>query len=174
MRMAVLLRAAKRVRSSPRGDWLLNGYFNQPDATREAYTPDGWFRTGDIAAEREDGNWTLVGRLKEMFKSGGYNVYSREVEIAIETHPSVAMAAVIGIPDARWHEVGHAFVQPAPSTELDPHARDTWCSERLANYKVPKTFEITPELPRLPIGKIDKQALKRELEGRVRKDPPRD
>ena len=146
-----------------RGDWLLNGYFNRPDATRASYTPDGWFRTGDIAIERDDGNWTLVGRVKEMFKSGGFNVYPREVELAIESHPDVAMAAVIGIPDPRWHEVGYAFVQAAQHTMLDAATLDAWCRERIANYKIPKTFELTPELPRLPIGKIDKQALKREL-----------
>jgi acyl-CoA synthetase (AMP-forming)/AMP-acid ligase II len=146
-----------------RGDWLLNGYFNQPEATRESYTPDGWFRTGDIAIERADGNWTLVGRIKEMFKSGGFNVYPREIELAIESHPDVAMAAVIGIPDPRWHEVGHAFVQTARGTALDATVLDGWCRERIANYKVPKTFEFRSELPRLPIGKIDKQALKREI-----------
>jgi acyl-CoA synthetase (AMP-forming)/AMP-acid ligase II len=146
-----------------RGDWLLNGYFNQPDATHASYTPDGWFRTGDIAVERDDGNWTLVGRVKEMFKSGGFNVYPREIELAIESHPAVAMAAVIGIPDPRWYEVGYAFVQAAQHATLDAAILDAWCRERIANYKVPKTFELTPELPRLPIGKIDKQALKREL-----------
>ena len=109
-----------------------------------------------------------------MFKSGGYNVYPREIEIAIEAHPAVAMAAVLGIPDPRWHEVGHAFVQPAPGTEIDPSTIDAWCREHLANYKVPKKFEVTPELPRLPIGKIDKQALKRILEGRAEGSPPPD
>ena len=146
-----------------RGDWVMNGYFNQPEATREAFTADGWFRSGDTAVEREDGNWSLVGRLKEMFKSGGFNVYPREIEIAIEAHPAVAMAAVIGVPDPRWHETGHAFVQPAPGAEIAPPVLDAWCRERLANYKVPKTFEIVAELPRLPIGKIDKQALARDL-----------
>jgi acyl-CoA synthetase (AMP-forming)/AMP-acid ligase II len=146
-----------------RGDWLLNGYFNQPDATRGAYTRDGWFRTGDVAVERADGNWALVGRMKEMFKSGGFNVYPREIELAIEAHPDVAMAAVVGVPDSLWHEVGHAFVQPARDAALDASMLDGWCRERIANYKVPKTFELVTELPRLPIGKIDKQALKREL-----------
>ena len=149
-----------------RGDWVLNGYFNQPEATREAFTDDGWFRTGDIAVEREDGNWTLVGRLKEMFKSGGFNVYPREIEIAIESHPAVAMAAVIGVPDPRWYEVGHAFVQTAPGAEVAAPDLDAWCRERIANYKVPKSFEMMGELPRLPIGKIDKQALARELRHR--------
>ena len=149
-----------------RGDWVMNGYFNHPQATHEAFTADGWFRSGDIAVEREDGNWTLVGRLKEMFKSGGFNVYPREIEIAIEAHPAVAMAAVIGVPDPQWHEVGHAFVQAAPSAGVEAPALDAWCREHLANYKVPKAFEIVDELPRLAIGKIDKQALILEWERR--------
>ena len=146
-----------------RGAWVMNGYYNRPDATREAYTADGWFRTGDIAVAREDGNWSLVGRLKEMFKSGGFNVYPREIEIVIEAHSAVAMAAVIGVPDPRWHEVGHAFVQVFPGAVVDTFVLDAWCRRHLANYKVPKTFEVVEELPRLPIGKIDKQALGREL-----------
>ena len=149
-----------------RGDWVLNGYFNQPKATRDAFSTDGWFRSGDIAVEREDGNWTLVGRLKEMFKSGGFNVYPREIEVAIEAHPAVAMAAVIGVPHPRWHEVGHAFVQISPGAQITAPELDAWCRERIANYKVPKSFEMMKELPRLPIGKIDKQALTRELRRR--------
>ncbi len=152
-----------------RGDWVLNGYFNQPEATREAFTGDGWFRTGDIAVEREDGNWMIVGRLKEMFKSGGFNVYPREIEIVIESHPAVAMAAVIGVPDPRWHEVGHAFVQTEPGSAVTAAELDAWCRERLANYKVSKYFEVMDELPRLPIGKIDKQSLARELRRRREK-----
>ena len=148
-----------------RGAWLMNGYFNHPELTRDAYTSDGWFRSGDVAVEGEDGNWTLVGRTKEMFKSGGYNIYPREVEIVIESHPQVEMAAVIGVADELWHEVGHAFVQPDSGANIDEATLLAWCSRQLANYKVPKRIEIVEELPRLPIGKIDKQSLKRRLSG---------
>lgn len=146
-----------------RGRWLMNGYFNQPDATREAFTEDGWFKTGDVAELRDDGNWRMVGRTKEMFKSGGFNIYPREIEIAIEEHADVAMAAVIGISDPVYFEVGYAFVQPMPGRAVDTDDLDKWCRQRLANYKVPKTFEILDELPKLPIGKIDKQKLKNML-----------
>ena len=146
-----------------RGPWLMNGYFNHPELTREDYTADGWFRTGDIAVVHEDGTWALVGRSKEMFKSGGYNVYPREVELAIESHPDVAMAAVLGVPDPLWYEVGYAFVQPAADRSVDVERLTQWCRERLANYKIPKTFEVMTELPKLPIGKIDKQGLRRSL-----------
>lgn len=146
-----------------RGRWLMRGYFGHPEATTAAYTADGWFRTGDVAICRPDGNWRLVGRMKEMYKSGGYNIYPREVEIAIEEHGGVAMAAVIGVPDPLYHEVGHAFVQPMPGAQLEESELASWCRSRIANYKVPKRFTIVNELPRLPIGKIDKQSLKKNL-----------
>jgi acyl-CoA synthetase (AMP-forming)/AMP-acid ligase II len=95
-----------------------------------------------------------------MYKSGGYNVYPREVEDALEAHPAVALAAVVSIPDPLWSEVGVAYVVPcAPVTaaELEAHCRD-----RLANYKAPKRFVIRDALPLLPIGKVDKIALKAE------------
>jgi len=142
------------------GRWVMKGYFNRPDETAASYTPDGWFRTGDTAIERPDGNWMIVGRIKEMYKSGGYNIYPREVEIAIEAHPQVAMAAVVGVPDPIFQEVGHAFVQPEPGCRVEPADLAVWCKERLANYKVPKRFTILEALPRLPIGKIDKVGLR--------------
>jgi acyl-CoA synthetase (AMP-forming)/AMP-acid ligase II len=144
----------------------MKGYFNQPEATAAAFTPDGWFRTGDVAIARPDGNWKLVGRMKEMYKSGGYNIYPREIEIAIEAHPDVAMAAVLGIADPVYQEVGHAFVQLEAGRAVDVEVLRAWCRERLANYKIPKRFTIMPELPRLPIGKIDKQTLKKILADR--------
>ena len=150
-----------------RGDWLLAGYFRDPRATADAYTPDGWFRTGDVVKVRADGNLEIVGRMREMFISGGFNIYPREVELAIEAHPDVAMVAVLGVPDETFGEVGHAFVEPKPGTAPEGAALGAWCRERFANYKVPKRFEIRPELPRLPIGKIDKQTLKRELAHRA-------
>ena len=151
-----------------RGDWLLAGYFRDERATREAYTEDGWFRTGDVVRQWEDGNLEIVGRTREMFISGGFNIYPREVEIVLEEHADVGLVAVLGVADEIFGEVGHAFVEPAPGAAPDPGALDAWCRERLANYKVPKTCEIRTELPRLPIGKIDRQALRRELDARSR------
>ncbi|MBN6055621.1 acyl--CoA ligase, partial [Nonomuraea sp. RK-328] len=142
-----------------RGDFITRGYFRDPAATRAAIDEAGWLHTGDLAVEEPGGHIRLVGRLKEMFKSGGYNVYPREVEAALEEHPAVALAAVVGVPDERWGEVGHAFVVPrGPLTEgeLRDHAR-----ARLANYKVPKVFRLEGELPKLAIGKIDKVELRR-------------
>lgn len=131
------------------------GYWRNPEATAAAFTADGWFRTGDLAQQRLDGAYRLVGRIKEMFKSGGYNVYPREVEIVLEAHPGVNAAAVIGIADPVWDEVGVAFIEGTAT----PEELAAWCGERLANYKIPKHFHIEPALPLLPIGKIDKPAL---------------
>jgi acyl-CoA synthetase (AMP-forming)/AMP-acid ligase II len=94
-----------------------------------------------------------------MFKSGGYNVYPREVEIVIEAHPAVTLAAVVCAPDPLWQEVGIAFVQA--NAAIDAADLRQWCAGRLANYKIPKRFRILPALPLLPIGKIDKVALRR-------------
>ena len=146
-----------------RGDWLLAGYYRDPEATREAFTEDGWFRTGDVAKVRADGNLEIVGRTKEMYISGGFNIYPREIEIAIESHPKVGLVAVLGVTDEMFGEVGYAFVEAKSGQPLDPREVDTWCRERLANYKIPKHWSIDPELPRLPIGKIDKQTLRRRL-----------
>jgi acyl-CoA synthetase (AMP-forming)/AMP-acid ligase II len=147
-----------------RGDWLFQGYFNAPERTREAFTGDGWFRTGDVAMIRPDGNWQIEGRMKEMYKSGGFNIYPREIEIVLEAHPNIAMAAVLGVPDRVYHEVGHAFVQPEPEAAVSPEEAREWFRERLANYKVPKRFTIMAELPRLANGKLDKMGLRRGLE----------
>lgn len=149
-----------------RGPGVMLGYFNNPEATAAAFTADGWFRTGDQVQLLPDGNWRFVGRIVEMFKSGGYNVYPREVELALEEHPGVAAAAVISVADPRYDEVGWAFVIPAPSASIDEAMLRAFASERLANYKVPKTFLIRETLPLLPIGKVDKHALRDEVRQR--------
>jgi acyl-CoA synthetase (AMP-forming)/AMP-acid ligase II len=135
------------------------GYWGNPQATADAFTEDGFFRTGDLAILRPDGRYRIVGRLKEMFKSGGYNVYPREVEIALEAHPSVALVAVVSTPDPVWQEIGVAYV--VACEPVTPEALEQYCRSCLANYKIPKRFVIETELPLLPIGKIDKPALQR-------------
>lgn len=144
-----------------KADFLMLGYWRNPAATAAAFTADGWLKTGDIAEWREDGNIRLVGRSSDMYKSGGYNVYPREIEGLLESLPGVAMAAVIGVPDELYQEVGRAFVVPEPGRELDEDALREACRERLANYKVPKRFVIVAELPLLPVGKVDRKALAR-------------
>jgi len=136
------------------------GYFGNPEASREAFTDDGFLKTGDRAIERADGYLQMVGRMKEMFKSGGYNVYPREIELCLESHPDLAMAIVVSRPDEVFDEVGHAFVVPRTTAEASADALTSWCRERLANYKIPKGFTVTSALPMLPIGKPDRRALR--------------
>lgn len=153
-----------------RKQYCMNGYLNDPDATREAFTGDGWFKTGDRAVMLADGSFKIIGRIKEMFKSGGYNVYPREVEIMLESHPALKMSAVVPVDDPLFQQVGHAFVllhEGCAETEADLIA---WCKERLANYKVPKRIFIESELPMLPIGKVDKVRL-REIAAAAAKEP---
>jgi fatty-acyl-CoA synthase len=141
----------------------MSGYFNKPEATREACTSDGWLRTGDLGFARADGNVVFAGRLKEMFKSGGYNVYPVEVELAICEHPKVAQAAVVAVPHSTFQEVGHGFVLPKAGEAIDAGELKAFLRERIADYKIPKTWSILAAFPFLPNGKVDKRALHASL-----------
>jgi acyl-CoA synthetase (AMP-forming)/AMP-acid ligase II len=157
-----------------RGRGVFLGYWNNPVATSAAMTPDGWLRTGDIALARPDGAWELKGRKVEMFKSGGFNVYPREIELAIEEYPGVSVAAVVPVRDAIYFEIGVAFVAAKPGSRLtDTEIRDH-LRRQIANYKVPKSIQIREMLPVLPIGKVDKQALRREAAELRLTAPPTD
>ena len=136
------------------------GYWRRDEETRQAFTDDGFFRTGDLAEQRPDGRYRIVGRLKEMYKSGGYNIYPREIESVIETHTEVVRVAVVSIPDPVWDEVGVAFV--VGSKNFDIQFLEPWCRKHLANYKIPKHFLRLDALPLLPIGKVDKSALRQQ------------
>jgi len=141
-----------------KGDCTMVGYWRMPEASRDAFTEDGWLHTGDLAVMRPDGHIRIVGRMSEMFKSGGYNVYPREVELALEEHPMVDIAVVVSIADPVFQEVGVAFVMG--DAGLDPGDVRTFARARLANYKAPKEIIVLDALPMLPIGKVDKKALK--------------
>ncbi|MEV8096779.1 AMP-binding protein [Kitasatospora sp. NPDC085879] len=142
-----------------RSTCTMQGYFGMPQATAAAFTADGYLHTGDQALRLPDGNVRLVGRLTEMYKSGGRNVYPREVEVVLERHPGVAAAAVVPMPDALYDEVGIAYLAVRPGSGVSASELDALCRQSLANYKHPRRFEIRTELPLLPNGKIDKRAL---------------
>jgi acyl-CoA synthetase (AMP-forming)/AMP-acid ligase II len=144
-----------------RGDFLMLGYLNNAEATREAFTTDGWLRTGDLAIEEPDGQFRLIGRLREMFKSGGYNVYPKEVETVLESHPAVGLSAVVATPDPLYGEVGTAFLVCNAGAAVDDALLRSHCRERLANYKIPKRFHVLDVMPMLPIGKVDRAELRR-------------
>jgi acyl-CoA synthetase (AMP-forming)/AMP-acid ligase II len=146
-----------------KGDTVMKGYWEKPEATKETINPEGWLFTGDLARMDERGYITLVGRAKEMYISGGFNVYPREIEEVIEKHPSVMLACVLAKKDPVFQEVGRAVVLVKEGAFLTEEELRGYCKERLANYKVPKEFIFRPELPMLGVGKIDKQSLKRIL-----------
>jgi len=141
------------------GPVVFAGYWRNAEATHAALT-DGWFHTGDVLSRDSDGYFSVRGRLKEMYISGGENVYPAEIEAAIAECPGVALAAVIAAPDERWGEVGHAFIEPQPGVALTSAAIAAHLGDRLARFKQPKRIEVVNELPRTGSGKIDKQKLR--------------
>ncbi len=143
-----------------RGPAVFGGYFRDPDATAKALDADGWFHTGDVLSADAEGFHTVRGRIKEMYKSGGENVYPAEVEVVLQEHPAVALAAVLGVPDERWGEVGLGFVELRPGHALDPADLSAWLQGRLARFKQPKRVIVSAQLPRTASGKIDKVALR--------------
>jgi len=146
-----------------RGPNVTPGYWNRPDATADAIEPGGWLHSGDVARCDEDGCYYIVDRWKDMFISGGENVYPAEVERVLVEHPEVSEVAVVGVPDEKWGEVGKAFLCLRPhSQEPDPATLNAWCRERLAGYKVPKYFQVVDELPRNALGKVTKQVLRQD------------
>ena len=150
---------------------LMKGYLNKPEATAEAITPDGWFRTGDIGRIDADGYIFVEDRLKDMIISGGENIYSIEVERILSEHPAVAEVAVFGIPDEKWGESVKAVVALDEPAEDEVSAADliAWTREHLAAYKCPKSVDFLEALPRNPTGKIMKKDLRQPYwEGRDR------
>lgn len=142
------------------GPIVMAGYLGNPEATRQTLV-DGWIRTGDIGTLDEDGYLSIVDRLKDMIIRGGENLYPKEIENAIGSLPGVLEVAVVGRPDAVLGEVPVAFVVPYPDVELTPEAVIAHCREILTKVKVPVHVEITPQLPKNPVGKIDKPGLRR-------------
>ena len=151
-----------------RGYNVMAGYLNDPEATAEAVTPEGWLKTGDIGVMNESGYVAITDRKKDMFIVGGFNAYPAEIENLILAHESVAQAAVVGIPDERMGEVGAAFVVPRTKPDGSPYRIDPeefldWCKKEMANYKVPRSVHILPELPANASGKVLKYRLREQI-----------
>ncbi|MEZ4769435.1 MAG: long-chain fatty acid--CoA ligase [Caldilineales bacterium] len=141
-----------------RGGNVTTGYWNRPEATAEALS-DGWLHSGDAAMFDDEGFYTIVDRWKDMFISGGENVYPAEVENVLYEHPAVAEAAVVGVPDPGWQEVGRAFVVVKAGQTLSEEEVIAWCQGKLARFKIPKSVVFVEVLPRTAAGKV----LKRDL-----------
>jgi acyl-CoA synthetase (AMP-forming)/AMP-acid ligase II len=148
-----------------RGYSVMRGYLDDPDATAAAVDADGWLHTGDLATLDERGCVRIVGRSKDMFIVGGFNAYPAEIENLLLAHPSVARAAVVGMPDARLGEVGMAFVVRVPGSSLDADELIAWSREAMANYKVPRAVEFVDELPVNAAGKVEKETLRARATG---------
>ncbi|MEV7419455.1 FadD3 family acyl-CoA ligase [Streptomyces sp. NPDC089919] len=145
-----------------RGHNVMSGYYQDPEGTAAAITPDGWLCTGDVGVLDEAGNLRITDRIKDMFIVGGFNAYPAEIEQLLGLHPDIADVAVIGVPDPRLGEVGKAYAVRRPGTTLTADDLIAWSRREMANYKVPRAVEFVTELPRNASGKV----LKTELRGR--------
>jgi fatty-acyl-CoA synthase len=146
-----------------RGPNVARGYWQQPEATRQAFSAEGWFRTGDVGYRDADGFLYVCDRVKDMIITGGENVYPAEVESVLAGHPAIAEVAVVGAPDPRWGEAVVAVLALKPGQSLDLEQLQAFASERLARYKTPRRLHLVQALPRNPTGKILKYQLREML-----------
>ena len=139
------------------------GYWRDPEASARMLTVDGWRRTGDVGMLDAQGNLKLLGRVHDVFKSGGYNLYPAEIEAALIRHRDVREASVVSIPDPLYGNIAVAFL--VADTALGDDTLRLFLRDHLANYKIPKRFHFIDALPRLPVGKVDKSALRKWASG---------
>ena len=145
-----------------KGPNVFKGYWRMPEKTREEFTPDGWFKTGDVGKVDERGYVSIVGRSKDLIISGGYNVYPAEIEGFINELPGVAESALVGVPHPDFGEVGVAVVIPKPGASMQPEEIVATLKSRLANFKIPKRCFVVDELPRNTMGKVQKNLLREQ------------
>ncbi|MFF1553021.1 class I adenylate-forming enzyme family protein [Rhodococcus erythropolis] len=141
------------------------GYWQRPAETAATFR-EGWCATGDLGTVDGEGFLTLAGRAKDMIRSGGENIYPAEIEATLTAYPGIADAAVVGVPDPKYLEVGCAVLVPTPGLAIDVDAVRSYCAERLAGYKIPRYFQVIDELPRTPAGKIKKYELRQQYSAR--------
>jgi fatty-acyl-CoA synthase len=142
-----------------RGPLVMKGYWNKPEETAGALSGD-WLHTGDVAREDAQGFFTIVDRKKDMIVSGGFNVFPREIEDVLLTHPSVAAAAVVGVPDDKWGEAVKAVVVLRPGATVDRDELIALVKERKGSHHAPKSVDLVDSIPLSPLGKPDKKALR--------------
>jgi len=146
-----------------KGPSMCSGYFGQPEAFAEVVDEDGWFHTGDLVRYDEEWYFFVVDRKKDMFISGGENVYPAEIEQVLYRHPAVHMAAVIGVPHPKWGQVGKAIVVLKPGVDANEEELLTFMKDHLARYKVPKSVVFVDELPLSGAGKVLKTELRQRF-----------
>lgn len=145
-----------------RGHGVMAGYYRNPEASARAVDADGWLHTGDLARVREDGNYRIVGRSKELIIRGGENIYPPEIEEFLTHHPAIAEAAVVGLPDAKFGEVIAAWVVPRPGKSLTADDIREHCRGQIAHFKVPQYVLVVEQLPRTVTGKVRKHVLREQ------------
>ncbi len=145
-----------------RSHGVMAGYYKNPEATARVIDADGWLHTGDLATRREDGNYRIVGRSKELIIRGGENIYPPEIEEYLCHHPGVAEVAVVGLPDPRYGEVVSAWVVPKPGALISPDDLRAFCKGQIAHFKIPQYLEIVDGLPRTVTGKVRKHILREQ------------
>ncbi len=143
-----------------RGYNLMQGYFENPEATAETIDSEGWLHTGDIGVMDEQGYLKITDRMKDMFITGGFNVYPAEIENLMSNHKAIAQVAVVGVPDERMGEVAMAYVIPVAGERLSKDDVVNWCRQEMANYKVPRHVSIVDSLPTNSSGKVLKFELR--------------
>jgi malonyl-CoA/methylmalonyl-CoA synthetase len=148
-----------------RGPNVFSGYWQMPEKTREEFTADGWFRTGDVGRWDANGYLSIVGRSKDLIISGGYNVYPKEIESWLDDMPGVFESAVIGVPHRDFGEAVTAVVVPQPGAALDEAVLIAALKQKIASFKVPKRIHVVPELPRNQMGKVQKNLLRERFGG---------
>jgi malonyl-CoA/methylmalonyl-CoA synthetase len=148
-----------------KGPNVFHGYWRMPEKTKEEFTADGWFKTGDVGKIDARGYVSIVGRSKDLIISGGYNVYPAEIEGYLNDMPGVAESAVIGVPHADFGEAVVAVVVPRPGTPPDAAALIGELKSKIANFKVPKQVFVVGELPRNTMGKVQKNLLREQHKG---------
>jgi len=148
-----------------RGPNVLSGYWRLPEKNKEEFTPDGFFKTGDVGLFSQDGYLSIVGRSKDLIITGGYNVYPKEVELALDELPGVQESAVVGVPHPDFGEAVTAVVVAKPGAKPVEAELIAALKQRLANFKVPKRVHIVDELPRNTMGKVQKNVLRDRYSG---------
>jgi fatty-acyl-CoA synthase len=152
-----------------RGPTVIKEYWRMPEATAAAIDSEGWFYSGDLGVIDENGDLRLIGRLKEMYITGGFNVYPAEIEEQLSRYPGVMMVAVVAVPHKLMGEVGRAYIVPKPGATLDGNAIQEYLKEYLADYKIPRQYVFREALPMTVLGKIEKKVLRQEVEAELAK-----
>ena len=146
-----------------RGHGVMLGYYKNEEGTRHSFTDDGWLRTGDIAVRYDNGNYSITGRIKDMVVRGGENIYPREIEEFLFTHPGVEQVSVVGVPDPKYGEELCAWIQKHPESDLNEEEVKAFCKKSLAHYKVPRYVKFVDAFPQTVSGKIQKFKIREQM-----------